>query len=80
MILGLCGLLQSEKDICANILVNEHNYTKIRFEDARKNLLYLLFNFQQEQLENDYWLNKTNDFWSNEVNKNILNKDKKIMD
>ena len=40
MIIGLTGYAQSGKDTLANILVEEHGYTRIAFADKIRNFLY----------------------------------------
>ncbi len=76
MIIGICGLIGSGKGSAADILVEEHNFTKISFADKLKDGVASVFNWDREKLEGDTdssraWREEPDKFWSKEVGKPI---------
>lgn len=51
MIILLCGYKGCGKDTCANYLVNKYNFTHLKFAQPLKEVLRILFDFDDEQLE-----------------------------
>ena len=52
-IIAICGAKRSGKDTCASILEKEYGYTHIKIAKKLKDVCKVLFNFSDEQLEND---------------------------
>tara|TARA_B100001287_G_scaffold274730_1_gene280696 strand:- start:11410 stop:12021 length:612 start_codon:yes stop_codon:yes gene_type:complete len=76
MIIGICGLIGSGKGSAADILVEEHNFTKISFADKLKDGVASVFNWDRQKLEGDTdssraWREEPDKFWSKEVGKPI---------
>lgn len=53
MILGICGLIGSGKGTVADILVRDHNFTKVSFADKLKDGVSAIFNWDRDMLEGD---------------------------
>lgn len=76
MIIGICGLIGSGKGSAADILVEEHNFTKISFADKLKDGVASVFNWDRNNLEGDTddsraWREEPDKFWTKEVGKPI---------
>ena len=72
MIIGICGLIGSGKGSAADILVEEHNFTKISFADKLKDGVASVFNWDRNNLEGDTddsraWREEPDKFWTKEV-------------
>lgn len=73
MIFGLCGLQGSGKDTVANILINDHNFIKISFASATKDVVSILFGWDRKMLEGDTQESRkereiVDEWWSNKLN------------
>jgi hypothetical protein len=53
MIIGICGLIGSGKGTVADILQNNHNFTKISFADSLKDAVSAVFGWDRSLLEGD---------------------------
>lgn len=76
MIIGICGLIGSGKGTVADVLVNEHGFTKISFADKLKDGVSTIFGWNRDMLEGDTvesreWRDKADDFWSSETGRKI---------
>jgi hypothetical protein len=76
MIIGICGLIGSGKGTVADILVEQHNFTKISFADKLKDGVATVFGWDRAMLEGDTnesreWREQADKFWSNETNEHI---------
>lgn len=76
MIIGICGLIGSGKGTVADVLVDEHNFTKISFADKLKDGVSTIFGWNRDMLEGDTvesreWRDTADDFWSNETGREI---------
>lgn len=76
MIIGICGLIGSGKGTVADVLVNDHGFTKISFADKLKDGVSTIFGWNRDMLEGDTvesreWRDKPDDFWSNETGREI---------
>ena len=49
-IIGFLGRKRSGKDTCGEYLIENYNFTKYAFADPLKDILKILFNFDDEQL------------------------------
>ena len=72
MIIGICGLIGSGKGTVADLLVKEHNFSKISFADKLKDGVASVFGWDRKMLEGDtdesrQWRELKDDFWSNET-------------
>ena len=72
MIIGICGLIGSGKGTAADILVDEHGFTKLSFADKLKDGVATIFGWDRAMLEGDtdesrQWRELKDDFWSNET-------------
>ena len=61
-VIGITGLKRSGKDTIGGIFVKKYNYTRLAFADPLKNIVKIMFNFNNEQLngdlkevEDEYW-------------------------
>ena len=50
MIIGICGLIGSGKGTAADILVEQHGFTKISFADKLKDGVATVFGWDREML------------------------------
>lgn len=69
MIIGLCGLIGSGKDTAANILVNNHGFTKTSFAAILKDITAKIFSWDREALEgatdeSRKWRETKDEWWS----------------
>lgn len=53
MIIGICGLIGSGKGTVADILVNNHGFTKLSFADSLKDAVSAVFGWERALLEGD---------------------------
>ena len=72
MIIGICGLIGSGKGTVADILVENHNFTKLSFADRLKDGVASVFNWDRDMLEGDtdrsrIWREKIDEYWTNET-------------
>jgi hypothetical protein len=51
MIVGVMGLMGSGKDTLSDVLVNEHNFTKLSFADTVKDVVSCVFGWDRELVE-----------------------------
>ncbi len=76
MIIGITGLISSGKGTVADILVNEHNFTKLSFADKLKDGIATIFGWDRAMLEGDTtesrnWRETGDAFWTNETGREI---------
>ncbi len=76
MIIGITGLISSGKGTVADILVNEHNFTKLSFADKLKDGVATIFGWDRAMLEGDTtesrnWRETGDTFWTNETGREI---------
>jgi len=76
MIIGIAGLIGSGKGTVADILVEQHNFTKISFADKLKDGVASSFGWNRELLEGDTdesrkWRETVDEFWTNETGREI---------
>ena len=76
MIIGIAGLIGSGKGTVADILVEQHNFTKISFADKLKDGVAASFGWNRELLEGDtdesrQWRETVDEFWTNETGREI---------
>jgi len=76
MIIGICGLIGSGKGTVADILVNEHNFTKISFADKLKDGVAAMFGWDRQMLEGDTpesraWREEIDFFWTRELGREV---------
>ncbi len=76
MIIGITGLISSGKGTVADILVNEHNFTKLSFADKLKDGVATIFGWDRAMLEGDItesrnWRETVDEFWTNETGREI---------
>ena len=76
MIIGITGLISSGKGTVADILVNEHNFTKLSFADKLKDGVATIFGWDRAMLEGDSvesreWRETGDAFWTNETGREI---------
>ena len=76
MIIGICGLIGSGKGTVADVLVEQHNFTKISFADKLKDGVATVFGWDRSMLEGDTdesreWREQADRFWSTETNEHI---------
>ena len=76
MIIGITGLISSGKGTVADILVNEHNFTKLSFADKLKDGVATIFGWERAMLEGDTtesrnWRETVDEFWTNETGREI---------
>ncbi len=76
MIIGITGLISSGKGTVADILVNEHNFTKLSFADKLKDGVATIFGWDRAMLEGDTtesrnWRETVDAFWTNETGREI---------
>jgi hypothetical protein len=76
MIVGLCGLIGSGKGTVADILVKEHNFTKISFADKLKDGVSAMFGWDRQMLEGDTpesraWREEVDFFWTRELGREV---------
>ncbi len=72
MIIGITGLISSGKGTVADILVNEHNFTKLSFADKLKDGVATIFGWDRAMLEGDTtesrnWRETGDAFWTRET-------------
>ena len=72
MIIGITGLISSGKGTVADILVNEHNFTKLSFADKLKDGVATIFGWERAMLEGDTtesrnWRETVDAFWTRET-------------
>ena len=76
MIIGVCGLIGSGKGTVADMLVQDHDFTKISFADKLKDGVATVFGWDRDMLEGDTddsreWRETQDTFWSKEIGKDI---------
>jgi hypothetical protein len=76
MIIGVCGLIGSGKGTVADMLVQDHDFTKISFADKLKDGVATVFGWDRDMLEGDTddsreWRETQDTFWSKETGKDI---------
>ena len=77
MIIGVCGLIGSGKGTVADMLVQDHDFTKISFADKLKDGVATVFGWDRNMLEGDtddsrQWRETQDTFWSKETGKDLL--------
>jgi hypothetical protein len=70
MIVGIVGLINSGKSTIANILVEDHGFTKVSFADTLKDAVAAIFGWPRELLQGDSeesrkWRELPDEYWSN---------------
>lgn len=75
-VIGICGLISSGKGTVADILVNEHNFTKISFADKLKDGVASVFGWDRQMLEGDtdesrQWRETVDSFWTKETGRTV---------
>lgn len=68
-IIGICGLIGAGKGSVADILQNNHNFTKISFADSLKDAVSAVFGWDRALLEGDTaesraWREQTDPWWA----------------
>ena len=76
MIIGICGLIGSGKGTVADLLVKEHNFSKISFADKLKDGVATVFGWDRSMLEGDTsdsrkWREQEDKYWSKETGRKI---------
>ncbi len=76
MIVGICGLIGSGKGTVADLLVKEHNFSKISFADKLKDGVATVFGWDRSMLEGDSdnsrkWREQEDEYWSKETGRKI---------
>jgi hypothetical protein len=76
MIIGICGLIGCGKGTAADILVEQHGFTKISFADKLKDGVSTVFGWDREMLEGDtddsrQWRETQDEFWTKETKRTI---------
>ena len=76
MIIGICGLIGSGKGTVADLLVKEHNFSKISFADKLKDGVATVFGWDRAMLEGDTdtsrkWREQEDKYWSKETGRKI---------
>lgn len=76
MIVGLCGFISSGKSTAANILIDNHGFTRLAFADPLKDACSKIFGWPRELLEGDTsnsrdFREKVDTFWSTELGYDI---------
>ena len=76
MIIGICGLIGSGKGTAADILVEQHGFTKISFADKLKDGVATVFGWDREMLEGDSsesreWRETQDEFWTKETKRTV---------
>lgn len=69
MIIGVIGLINSGKSTVADVLVKQHNFTKVSFADSLKDAAAAIFGWPRELLQGDtdqsrQWREQVDDYWS----------------
>jgi hypothetical protein len=69
MIVGICGLISSGKGTVADILQNDHGFTKISFADSLKDAVANVFSWPRAMLEGDsdlsrQWREQVDEWWA----------------
>ena len=67
-IIGIAGLIGSGKDTVANHLINNHNFTSVKFADKLKDGVAAIFEWPRDLLEGDTdesreWRETPDPFW-----------------
>jgi len=75
-VIGICGLISSGKGNVADILVNEHNFTKISCADKLKDGVASVFGWDRQMLEGDteesrQWRETVDSFWTKETGRTV---------
>jgi hypothetical protein len=75
-VIGICGLISSGKGTVADILVNEHNFTKISFADKLKDGVASVFGWDRQMLEgatdeSRQWRETVDSFWTKETGRTV---------
>ena len=72
MIIGICGLIGSGKGTVADILEQEHGFTKISFADSLKDAVAAVFSWPRNLLEGDTddsraWREQVDTWWADRL-------------
>ena len=70
MIIGICGLIGSGKGTVADVLVEQHNFTKISFADKLKDGVATVFGWDRAMLEGDTDESRE---WREQADKSLTN-------
>lgn len=72
MIIGICGLIGSGKGTVADILEQDHGFTKVSFADSLKDAVAAVFGWPRNLLEGDTdesraWREQVDHWWSDRL-------------
>ena len=72
MIIGICGLIGSGKGTVADMLEQEHGFTKVSFADSLKDAVAAVFGWPRHLLEGDTaesrsWREQIDAWWANRL-------------
>ena len=75
-IIGIAGLIGSGKDTVATHLINNHNFTSVKFADKLKDGVSAIFEWPRDLLEGDTkesreWRETPDPFWTKELGMDI---------
>ena len=76
MIIGLCGFAGSGKGTLADILVENHGFSKISFATKLKDTASVMFGWDRDLLEgitdeSRAWREEVDEYWSNELEQEV---------
>tara|TARA_B100001057_G_C22500241_1_gene813722 strand:+ start:56 stop:634 length:579 start_codon:yes stop_codon:yes gene_type:complete len=63
-LIGFMGKKQSGKDTCGDYLIENYNFIKYSFADPIKDIVKILFNFSDQQLENQKYKESIDSRWN----------------
>ena len=69
MIIGICGFQSSGKDTIADFLIKEHNFIRLSFASALKEIVSIMFSWPRDKLEgltkeDREWREQIDPWWS----------------
>jgi len=76
MLIGMCGLIGSGKDTCADFLVHNYNFKRESFANHLKDIVSIIFGWDRELLEgrtdqSRQWREQVDTWWSQRLNMTI---------